>query len=50
MKSEEFGIPKMWGKNGICVETRMYVGLYFFGRRGWYEVEMCDVELLQWVL
>ena len=33
IQSEEFGMPEIWGKNGIiCVATRMYVGTSFFRR------------------
>ena len=35
----------MWGKNGIFVENRTYVGTSFFGRQGHNKVEECDMEL-----
>ena len=37
-KVKEFGIPEMWGKNGICLENITYVGTSFVGRRGLNEV------------
>ena len=46
MRREESGMLEMWGKNGICVETRTYVGTSFVRRQGGYEVEICDIKLL----
>ena len=41
---------KCGAKNGICVETRTYVGTSFVRKRGQYEVVSGDVELSCWLL
>ena len=40
-KVKEFGIPEIWGKNGIYLDDRTYAGMAFVGRRGWNEVGIC---------
>ena len=43
-------MPEMWGKMIICMETKTYVGESYVERRGQYEVERCDIEMLLWVI